>query len=77
MYIVKQTIRYNGVTYKLGQKADFNEQDIKEIGEFVEEVKGEPKKVIVSTIVEDKKEDVKKDIEKIEIKGTKNKSTKK
>lgn len=80
MYIVKQTIRYNDVTYKLGQEANFNEEDLKQIGKYVEEKKGEPKKNMNNIIVESKKteETVKVDkVEKIENKSAKVKSTKK
>lgn len=80
MYIVKQTIRYNDVTYKLGQEANFNEEDLKQIGKYVEEKKGEPKKNMNNIIVESKKteETVKVDkVEKIENKSAKLKSTKK
>lgn len=64
MYIVKQTIRYNGETYKAGQKVDFNAEDLKEISEFVEEIKGEPVKkveikqeIVEKPIIEEVKED--------------------
>lgn len=80
MYIVKQTIRYNDVTYKLGQKANFNTEDLKQIGKYVEEIKGEPKQVINNVIVENKKtEETEKvdKVEKIENKSAKVKSTKK
>jgi CBS domain containing-hemolysin-like protein len=80
MYIVKQTIRYNDVTYKLGQEANFNEEDLKQIGKYVEEKKGEPKKNVNNVIVENKKteETLKVDkVEKIENKSAKLKSTKK
>ena len=58
MYRLKQTIRYNGVTYKIGQKADFNEEDLKEISNFVEEIEGEPKKEVEvkQPIIEEVKE---------------------
>lgn len=63
MYIVKETIRYNGVTYKAGQKVDFNAEDLKEISEFVEEIKGEPVKkveikqeIVEKPIIEEVKE---------------------
>lgn len=63
MYRLKQTIRYNGVTYKIGQKADFNEEDLKEISNFVEEIEGEPKKevevkqeIVEAPIIEEVKE---------------------
>lgn len=64
MYILKQTIRYNGETYKAGQKVDFNAEDLKEISEFVEEIKGEPVKkveikqeIVEKPIIEEVKED--------------------
>lgn len=76
MYIVKQTIRYNGVTYKLGQKTNFNEEDLKYIGKYVEEIKGEPKKAVNNVIVENRKEETEK-VNKIENKSAKVKSTKK
>lgn len=80
MYIVKQTIRYNDVTYKLGQEANFNAEDLKQIGKYVEEKKGEPNKNINNVIVENKKtEETEKvdKVEKIENKSAKVKSTKK
>lgn len=64
MYILKQTIRYNGETYKAGQKVDFNAEDLKEISMFVEEIKGEPVKkveikqeIVEKPIIEEVKED--------------------
>lgn len=64
MYILKETIRYNGETYKAGQKVDFNAEDLKEISMFVEEIKGEPVKkveikqeIVEKPVIEEVKED--------------------
>lgn len=63
MYILKESIRYNDISYKLGEKVDFTEEDLKIVAPYVELIKGETSKEIVKEVIPNK--------EKPEVKTTK------
>lgn len=65
MYILKESIRYNNIDYLKGQIAGFSDEDIKEIGKYVEKIKGEQIEVQNSKIIPDKEvKNTKKNIKK-------------
>lgn len=54
MYILKESIRYNNISFKLGEKADFTEEDLKIVAPYVELVEGETSKKETEIVVEEK-----------------------